>query len=141
MKAFKNDNIIDKLCGGCDCSDFAAAVAFSYNAGAKTVTFTDNSSYGAGNARKIVHVGVYDKNGEKVLGSIAANDGDNAVTLSTASLDASGGFKLAATVVSDNSCISDGHAEAVGISITAGNLGYWDKDNDRGTIGPVDSGS
>jgi hypothetical protein len=141
MKAFKNDNIIDKLCGGCDCTDFVPAVSFTYDAGAKTITFTDASVYGAGNDRKIVHLGIYDKNGEKVLGNISAADGDDAVALSTATLDASGGFKLAATVVTDNGCVSDGHAEAVGIAIIAGDLGYWDKDNTALTIGAVDSGS
>lgn len=141
MQAFKNDNIKDKLCGGCDCTDFDPSVDFAYDADAQTVVFTDNTTYGSGAARKIVHVGVYDKNGEKALDSIATGDGDNAVTVSTADLDPSGGFKLTATVVSDSSCISDGHAEAVGVSITSGSLGYWDKDNDRATLGTVESGS
>lgn len=141
MQAFKNDNIKDKLCGGCDCTDFTPDVTFAYDADAETVVFTDATVYPSGADRKIVHVGVYDKNGEKALSSIAAADGDDAVTVSTADLDPSGGFKLAVTVVSDDSCISDGHAEAVGISITDGSIGYWDKDNDRGTLGTVESGS
>lgn len=141
MNAFSNENIKDKLCGGCECSGFAAALAFSYNAGASTITVTDNSTYEAGDARKIVHLKVIDKNGAEVVGNIAAADGDDAVTLSTATLDASGGFRINATVVTNNGCISDGHAEAIGISVTEGDFGYWDKDNNSITIGATDDES
>jgi hypothetical protein len=141
MQAFKNDNIKDKLCGGCDCTGFEPGATFEYDADAGTIVVTDTTSYGSGVDRKIVHVGVYDRNGEKALNSIAAADGDDAITIDVSDLDASGGFKIMVTVVSDSGCLSDGHAEAVGISITAGDVGYWDKDNDRQTIGTVETGS
>lgn len=138
MKAFKNDNIITKLCGDCDCTGFIAAITFEYDASAKTVEFTDASAYGTGGL-KIIQLYIYDKNGDRVVGSIDSAGGTE--TLSTATLDPSGGFSLMATVVGDGGCVSDGHTEAVGISITDGALGYWDKDNDSGTIGASESGS
>jgi len=141
MKPFSNENIIDKLCGGCECTGFAPSITFVYNAGAKTIAFTDASVYGDGADRKIVHLSIYDKDGKKVLGSIAAADGDDAVTLSTATLDPSEGYTLLATVISDTGCLSDGHAKLVGISITSGALGSWDKDNDSITVGATGSGS
>lgn len=138
MQAFKNDNLKDKLCGGCDCTDFAPAVTFDYDANAKTIDFTDTSSYGTGGL-KIIHLYVYDRSGNKMVDSIDTAGGT--ATISTATLDPSGGYSIMATVVGDGGCISDGHAEAIGISITEGALGYWDKDNDRQTIGAVETGS
>lgn len=137
MQAFKNDNLKDKTCGNCDCTDFAPGVSFDYDSGAKTIDFDDTSSYGTGGL-KVIHLAVYDRNGNKVVDTIDTEGGS--ATISTATLDPSGGYSITATVVGDNGCISDGHAEAVGISITEGALGYWDKDNDAQTIGS-ESGS
>lgn len=139
--AFSNENIKDKLCGGCDCAGFVPAVGFTYNAGAKTIEFTDSTVYTSGDSRKIVHLTVYDKDGRKVLGNITAEDVDNKVTVSTATLDASGGLTLLATVISAEGCLSDGHTNLVGIAITAGSIGYWDKDYDGIGAGPAVSAS
>lgn len=141
MKPFSNDNIKDQLCGGCDCTDFTPSVTFIYDPEAKTIAFTDASTYGTGDSRKIVHVTVYDKDGSKVLGNIAAADVDDAVTVSTATLDVSEGFTLLGTVVSANGCLSDGHAKLVGVSVTNGALGSWDKDNDSISVGASGGGA
>lgn len=139
MQAFKNDNLKDKLCGGCDCTDFAPGVDFDYDAGAKTLDFTDTSAYGAAGGLKIIQLAVYDRNGEKAVGQIETAGGTEQI--STAALDPSGGYNITATVVGENGCISDGHAEAVGIAVTTGSFGWWDKDNDRQEIGAVATGS
>ena len=141
MNAFSNENIKDDLCGGCDCVDFAPSLAFVYSSGGHTITVTDNSVYPAGDSRKVVQLTVRDKNGDKAVNSISAADGDDAQAVSTAALDASGGFTILATVVSANGCLSDGHADFVGLNVTSGNLGYWDMDNDSLRVTPVESGS
>lgn len=138
MSAFDNSNLKDNLCGGCDCTGFTPDVAFSFDANAKTITVTDNSTYGSGDARKIAHVRVTDKNGKKAVGNIAANDGDDAITVSVADLDLSEGFRIDVTVVTTAGCISDGHAGRIGMALTAGSIGSWDKDSTSITIGTDD---
>lgn len=126
--AFDNSNLVDSLCGGCNCTGFSAAVSFVYDSGAKTIVFTDGTTYPNGANRKIVNLRVTDKNCKTVDGNIAANDGDDAVTVSVASLDASEGLELRATVVSDDGCISDGHFGRIGMTLSAsGSLANWDK--------------
>jgi hypothetical protein len=138
MNAFSNTNIKDKLCGGCDCSGFAAALGFVYSSGAKTITFTDNTVYGSGDPRKLVQITIFDAYGAKISGSIAAG-GAGSTVISTATLDASGGFTVKATVLSVGGCISDGHVDFVGLNVSTGNLGYWDKDNNNINVGSVES--
>lgn len=138
MNAFSNANIKDKLCGGCDCSGFTAALGFVYSAGGKTIALTDNTVYGAGDPRKLVQITIFDNFGNKISGSIAAG-GAGTVTLSTATLDASQGFTITATVLSVGGCISDGHVDFVGLNVSTGNLGYWDKDNNNINVGSVES--
>ena len=138
MSAFDNSNLKDNLCGGCECTDFVPSVTFSYNAGAKTIAVTDASTYGTGNARKIVNLRVSDKNGDKVAGNIAENDGDDAVTIDVSTLDLSEGYRIDATVVSSAGCISDGHAGRIGMLITTGAIGSWDKDSRTIEIGEDD---
>ena len=132
MLSFLNENIKDKLCGGCECTGFTPSVTWTYNAGTNTVVATDASTYPAGDDRKIVHLTVYDKRGGKVLSSITAADGDDAQSFSVAALDNSEGLTLLATVITEEGCISDGHANLLN---AAGSVGYWDKDNDALTIG------
>jgi hypothetical protein len=141
MNAFSNENIKDNLCGGCDCVDFAPSLGFVYDDNAATIVVTDNSVYSAGDSRKVVQISIRDKNGDKAVSSISAADGDDAVTVSVSALDPSGGFTILATVVSANGCISDGHADFVGLNVTSGDLGYWDKDNDAITVGSSESNS
>jgi hypothetical protein len=124
MKAFSNDNIKDNLCGGCDCTGFVPAVTYSRSG--SNVTVTDTSAYPAGAARAIVHIAIFDKAGEKVVSSIAAGDGDDAVTVSIAELTTAEGVDMLVTVVSDDDCISDGHASNLGAS---GSAGFFDLEN------------
>lgn len=135
MNAFSNDPIKDSLCGGCDCSDFSASLAFVYDATAHTIVVTDNSAYPSADSRKNALLVVRDGNGKKVVGNISAADGDDAVTISTAGLDTSNGLSISATVVSEGGCISDGHISNIGIHISAGNLGSWDKDSTGNVAG------
>jgi hypothetical protein len=135
---FDNSNLKDNLCGGCECTGFTPSVTFVYSAGGGTVTVTDASTYPAGDARKIVNLRVTDKAGTKVDGNIAAADGDDAITMNVSSLDLSEGYRIDATVVTTAGCISDGHAGRIGMLITEGAIGSWDKDSINIEIGEDD---
>lgn len=130
MLAFSNENIKDKLCGGCDCTGFTPRVTYAISS--NTLTVTDASTYAAGDDRKVLHASIHDKRGGKVVMAIVAGDGDDAQAVSIASLDRSEGIDMLVTVVSLEGCISDGHASNLGAS---GAAGYWDKDYDALTIG------
>lgn len=132
MQAFSNDNIKDNLCGGCDCTGFVPDLSYTYNASTGAIVVTDNSTYPAGDARLVVHVSVHDNVNTPVKGSISAADGDDAITLDASDLDDSDGLKLLATVVTENGCLSDGHAWNIK---AAGNFGKWDKDYDSLQVG------
>lgn len=139
MNAFDNTNLLTGLCGGCDCTGFSASITFTYNAGAGTITFTDASTYPAGDDRKIVNLRVKDKNSKTIDGNIAAADGDDAVTLNLSTLDLSEGFEAYATVVTNEGCISDGHYGRIGMTAAAaGSIGSWDKDSIGIVISNVD---
>lgn len=138
MSAFDNSNLKDNLCGGCECTGFVPNVTFVYDANAHTITATEASTYAAGDARKIANLRVTDKNGDKVAGNISEADGDDAVTIDVSSLDLSEGFRIDATVVSTGGCVSDGHAGRIGMLITSGAIGSWDKDSRTIEIGDDD---
>lgn len=138
MKAFSNDNIKDKLCGDCDCSGFTADVSFVY-AAPDSLQIVDESTYGT-DSRKVVKITLVDKFGNKMVSSIAANDGDDTITMDPSSgLDTSEGFSILATVVTTAGCISDGSVHGVGVNTAEGSLGYWDKDNNAITVGTSES--
>lgn len=140
--AFDNSNLKTDLCGGCDCSGFIPSVGYTYDAGAGTIALEDNSTYGAGDSRKIVNILVDDKNGKKIAGSILEADGDDAVTVDVSTLDLSEGFVIRVTVVTVEGCISDGHAGRIGMVIAEGNIGSWDKDSStKLTVGETDDES
>ncbi len=132
MLAFSNENIKDKLCGGCDCTGFVPAITYALSG--NNLTVTDATTYGAGADRKIVQIYVNDKKGNQVSGSIAANDGDDAVVVSVAGLDRSEGIDMRVTVVSNVGCVSDGHASNLAAS---GSAGSFDKDYDSLTFDGV----
>jgi hypothetical protein len=132
MLAFLNENIKDKLCGGCDCTAFVPAVTYALSG--NNLTVTDATAYGAGADRSIVQIYVHDKKGNKVSGSIAAADGDDAVVVSVAGLDRSEGLDLMVTVRSNTGCISDGHASNLQAT---GSAGSFDKDYDSLTFDGV----
>jgi hypothetical protein len=135
---FDNSNLVNGLCGGCECTGFVPAVTFVYDANAGTITVTEASTYAAGDARKICNIRVTDKAGNKVDGNISAADGDDAVTIDVSDLDLSEGYRIDATVLANSGCISDGHAGRIGMLITEGNIGSWDKDSTTIEIGEDD---
>lgn len=126
MGAISNDNIKDKLNSFVDWAGFVPSLTFAHNFGAKTITITDASTYPGGDSRKIVKVEVRDANAKKVIDSISAADVDNAITISTATLDYSDGLTILATVVTTIGRISDGHATGINGGVTAGAVGSWD---------------
>lgn len=134
MQAFSNANIKDNLCGGCDCTGFAPALAYTYNEGTGAIVVTDATVYPTGDYRKVIHVSVHDGVNTPVKGSMTSGDVDNAITLDASGLDDSDGLKLLATIVTNEGCISDGHAWNIG---AAGNFGKWDKDYDSHAVGAV----
>jgi hypothetical protein len=141
MSAIDNSNLVTGLCGGCECTGFVPSVTFEYDANAGTIAVTDASTYPAGDARKIINLRVSDKNGDKVAGNISEADGDDAVTIDVSTLDLSEGYRIDATVVTIAGCISDGHAGRIGMLITEGAIGSWDKDSRTIEIGETDDES
>jgi hypothetical protein len=65
MKAFNNDNLVAKLCGGCSCDAFNPVV--NYAVGTSTVVITQSTTFDAGDGLNAVLVAVYDKNGRERL--------------------------------------------------------------------------
>lgn len=133
MKAFSNDKIKDKLCGGCDCTGFTPDISFIF-AAPDSLTIEDDSVYPAGDSRKIVHITLTDRNAKELKSSIASDDVDDTITMNPSTLDLSEGFSIRATVVTANGCISDGMIRKVGVNTAEGVLGAWDKDYDAITI-------
>lgn len=130
MKAFSTENIIDNLCGGCECTGFVPSITYAKSG--STVTVTDATTYPAGAARSIVHIAIYDKAGKKALGNIASDDGDDAVAVSIAELDTAEGIDMLVTVVSDDGCVSDGHASNLQAE---GSAGFFDRENTSIEVG------
>lgn len=128
MQAFSNENIKDNLCGGCDCVGFVPALSYTYNSGTGAIVVTDNSVYPAGDGRKMIHISVHDNVNAPIKSSADAGT----VNVDASTLDDSDGLAILATVVTDNGCISDGHAWNIKAT---GNFGKWDKDYDAITVG------
>jgi hypothetical protein len=104
MQAINNTGILN-ICGSCNCTGFAAGVSYAYDAGAKTITVTEGSTFPAADALAIVHVYVTDKHGNSKYGKIEAAGGN--VVINVAAMNANGGFNIIATVVSNDKCIGD----------------------------------
>lgn len=130
MLAFSNENIKDMLCGGCDCTGFTPSV--TYVISSNTLTITDASTYPAGDDRKILRVAIHDKQGGKVVAAITQGDGDDAQAVSIAALNRAEGIDMLITIVTQEGCISDGHASNLGAS---GSAGYFDFENSSLTVG------
>ena len=110
--------------------DFVPAVSYEYDASAKEVDITDDSTFPSGVALRVVHVKVHDKFGNDVSGFIYPVSGsdsghDGETTIDVSGLDASRGLIITATVVAnDGKLIADGSAHDIG---AAGDLGARDK--------------
>lgn len=101
---------------------------FVYDANAKHIDVSDHSLFPAGITLKKVHVRVCDKFGKEVRGEFAppgdSTNESGEVTIDVATLDASRGLDITATVIaSDGRLVADGSAMNIG---AAGKLGGWD---------------
>lgn len=107
---------------------FIPSVGYVYNAGAATVAITDNSTYGAGDAIKILHFTLTDCQGTQVKGNVTVAGGGGAVTVSTATLDLTEGFNITASLVTNLSAFADmGTYNVGGLAPASGNLGSINK--------------
>lgn len=122
MLSISNANVLDYCKGGAN--TLSAAVAFSYNSGAGTITFTDNTTYASGDSREIVQISVFDRFGNKKELNIAANATGNAVTLalSSSGLNKTEGLDVIATVISAKGMRKDGSIQDLTTLKTTGNF-------------------
>lgn len=86
-----------------------------------TLTVTDNTTYPAGDSRKIVDVEVYDYFGGKVEGNILTG-GSGIGVLNLNGLNNSRGFAVSVKVVSTKGLVKDGSQFKISNSISAGNF-------------------
>jgi hypothetical protein len=107
---------------------FNPKVTYEYDAVAKSVEATDETTYPVGIYIKRVHVRVHDKFGGQVNGEIVEIPGSgmaDEVTINVAALDASQGLDITATVIAtDDRFVADGSAKNIQ---AAGQLGSWDR--------------
>lgn len=109
---------------------FNPAVTFDYDASAKTVEAVDASEFPSGVALKKTIVRVHDKFGGEVRGTLSpgtgSGSGENAeATINVATLDASKGLDITATVIADdNKLVADGSVQNINAS---GSVSSWDK--------------
>jgi hypothetical protein len=132
MNAVQNTGFLNLFGGALPAAGFAAAVGYVYVGGStNTIVVTDNTTYPGGDGLKIVNVQVTDDNGISVNGYISTTGGGGAITISTASLDATSGFNIKATVISNNHLIADLGAYGIGSSApSSGNLAYINNQGD-----------
>lgn len=129
MGAIDNSNLLNYRADN-GTSGFSPAITFAYDAGAHEVDFTDASTFPSGVSLLLAHVRVHDKFGGEVRGYIRPVSGSNSghdgtVTVSTASLDASKGLDVSATVLgSDRKLTADGAAYNIAAT---GSVAGWDK--------------
>lgn len=104
MTGFETNVLQNDLCNGCDCTGFAPKLTYEADGTAKTVTVTDASTFGAGDALLAVNVWVYDKNGNEAVGNIAVAAGNDVIDVSGLDLAL---LDIKATVVSTAGCKTD----------------------------------
>lgn len=110
---------------------FSPKVTFAYDANAKEVDLTDETTYPSGVYLKKVLVSVHDKFGGEVRGTIVEKPGsgvDDDVTIDVDTLDASKGLDIKVAVLSTatsdaRQLVANGIATNIG---AAGELGGWD---------------
>lgn len=126
--AFSNANLKDKV-GEVYTAGFTPKVTFDYDPAAKTVDLDDESTYPSGDYRKAAIITITDVKGKKVTGAIGTDNANqslaDAVSISVATLDLSGGLYVQACVVSNNRLVGDGHANEVAVAALEGELGSW----------------
>lgn len=100
-------------------------ITFVYNPGGNTVTFTDASTYPAGDDKAAINFIITDKDGKQVTAKMAGDDADDVLAVSTAGLDKSGGLYLQACIVTNKRLTGDGHANQTAVAALTGSLGSW----------------
>jgi hypothetical protein len=105
MKALNAGTLTDKLFQrGCNCLDFVPGIDFAYDSGAKTVTATDKTVYGANDVIRRINVLVHDQFGGTKAGTITVTKGGKGYTSApTIAFSGGGGSGAAATAVLDAS--------------------------------------
>ncbi|MFB6453716.1 hypothetical protein ACE38W_00470 [Chitinophaga sp. Hz27] len=124
MNAIDNSNLINYCRSGCDITSFLPTVAYTYDAGAKTVAVTDNTTFGNGDTLKKVHIKVLDQFGGEVRGTITATGTPGKQIIDVSSLNVSKGLSVNSTVISNAGFVADGSAVNIG---AAGSLSRWNK--------------
>lgn len=118
MTPIDNTNLVSGLLRDYIAAGFTPAVAYAYDAGAKTVTVTDSSTIPAGDTLKAVHCKVHDQFGGEVRGSIIiAVGGQNYTSAPAVSFTGGGGTGAAGTATVVNGVVT-------GVTITNGGSGY-----------------
>lgn len=133
MTAINNTEVKDALCKNCGCNGFVPGISYVINATARTVQFTEASTFPATDNLKALNLHVSDAKGNKKSKQItvaAAN-----TTFSAAELlgfDFSD-LTLTATVVTNGGCKADLGVHNVGASQLTGSLGSVNDQGDTDT--------
>lgn len=80
----------------------------------RKLTITDNTVYGSGDSRKMIHITVYDAFGNKVETHIDENSSSKEIDVIEAGLNPSEGLNVAVTVVSALGKRKDGSMHGIG---------------------------
>lgn len=120
-QAFDNSGLASggALCNNdCNVAGFTPALAYVYDAVAKTVTVTNSSTIPSGDVLKAVHLKVHDQNGGTKLGEIIIAVGGSGYTSAPAvTFTGGGGTGAAGTAVISGGVVT-------GVTVTAGGSGY-----------------
>jgi hypothetical protein len=124
--AVSNDNLKNHRADN-GTTGFTPVVKYEYDATAKEVDITDESLFPSGVSLKKVAIRIHDKFGGEKRGTLTPT-GDSgfgdSVTVDVATLDASKGLDITATVIADDDkLVADGSAHNIG---AAGSLSSWD---------------
>jgi len=127
MNAIQNTGFLN-LFAVTTLNGFTPSVGYVYDAVAHTITITDNSTYAAGDAIKIVHIHITDRMGGQVYNKVTVHGGGGAVAVDVSGLNAIEGFTINCTVLSNNGALGDLSAYGVGsTSPSTANLAYVNK--------------
>lgn len=124
MQAIDNTNLVNYCKTNCNITSFLPKISFVYDAAAKTVVVTDGSTYGSGDGLKKAHIKVHDYFGAELRDTITVTSTPGAKTINVATLNASKGLNITATIITNVDFHADGSAYRIA---AAGDLSNWDK--------------
>lgn len=125
MTGLEKDVLQNGLCDGCG-NGLVPVLTYAVNTGAKTVTVTDASTFGAGDDLNVVNVSVYDKDGKEKHGQITVDAGNVVIDVTGMNLSS---LDIKATVVSTQGAKADLGIYNIGSVAASGNFIYA---NDQG---------